>query len=173
MGKRQRAASLNAGDIFTIPLGDGRVSVGQVILSFHTAYYIVVRDFAARVDELPLRLPEALGAEPVLAGLTFDALIGHGHWKVVGNRPVDGKKYLPAYKTGTAEMGNCMLEDFKGEVWLPATAVEAEIIPFREMTAPIRFEKAMKAHLGLEPRDDSYERIRSGKVVTSAEIFGC
>ncbi|MCC3293611.1 immunity 26/phosphotriesterase HocA family protein [Arthrobacter sp. zg-Y411] len=172
MGNRQRAATPRDGDIFTIPLGDGRVSVGQVISSFHTAYYIVVRNFAARVDELPSRLPEALGAEPVLAGLTFDALIGHGHWKVVDNRPVDGKKYLPAYKTGTAEMGNCMIEDFKGEVWRPATAVEAEIIPFRENTAPIRFEKAMKAHMGLEPWNDSYERIRVGDVVTSADIFG-
>ncbi|MCC3271701.1 immunity 26/phosphotriesterase HocA family protein [Arthrobacter zhangbolii] len=172
MGNRQRAATPRDGDIFTIPLGDGRVSVGQVISSFHSAYYIVVRDFAVRVDELPLRLPEALGAEPVLAGLTFDALIGHGHWKVVDNGPVDGKKYLPAYKTGTAEMGNCMIEDFKGEVWRPATAVEAEIIPFRENTAPIRFEKAMKAHMGLEPWDDSYERIRVGDVVTSADIFG-
>ena len=172
MGKGRRVSSLSDGDIFTIPLGDGRVSVGQIISSFHTAYYIVVFDFAAPEEELPSRVPEALKAEPILSGLTFDALISHGHWKLLGNWPVDGKKYLPAYKTGTEDMGNCMIEDFKGEVWRPATAVEAEIIPFRGNTSPIRFEKAMKAHMGLEPWNDSYERIRVGDVVTSADIFG-
>lgn len=172
MGKGRSVSSLNDGDIFTIPLGDGRVSVGQIISSFHTACYIVIFDFAAPEEELPSRLPEALNAEPILAGLTFDALIGHGHWKLLGNRQVDGKKYLPAYKTGTAEMGNCMIEDFKGEVWRPATAAEAEIIPFRGNTSPIRFEKAMKAHMGLEPWDESYERIRARNVVTSADLFG-
>lgn len=172
MVKGRRVPTLNDGDIFTIPLGDGRVAVGQIISSFHTAYYVVVFDFAAPEDELPLRVSEALRAEPVLGGLTFDALIRHGHWKLVGNRPVDGKKFLPAYKTGADDMGNCMIEDFKGEVWRPATALEAEIIPFRGNTSPIRFEKAMKAHMGLEPWDESYERIRVGKGVTSADLFG-
>lgn len=63
MGKRQGAASLNAGEIITIPLGGGRASVGQVISSFHAAHSIVVRDFAAPEGELPARLSEAHGAE--------------------------------------------------------------------------------------------------------------
>lgn len=82
MGKRQGAASLSAGDIFTIPLGGGRARVGQVISSFHAAHSIVVRDFAAPESELPAQRGSRNHTvlSPVLAGLTCDAPIGRGHW---------------------------------------------------------------------------------------------
>ncbi|MCQ1957543.1 immunity 26/phosphotriesterase HocA family protein [Arthrobacter sp. zg-Y826] len=172
MVKNRKLPAPNEGDIFTIPLDADRVAVGQVVSSLHSAYYIVVFDFVVPASEIPLRTPEALRAKPFLAGLTFAALIRHGHWHVVDRRPVDSKKFLPAYKTGAGHLGNCMIEDFKGKVWRPATPLEEEIIPFRELTSPIRFEKAMKAHIGLDPWDESYERIRVGEVFTSADLFG-
>ncbi|UWX98482.1 immunity 26/phosphotriesterase HocA family protein [Arthrobacter zhaoxinii] len=155
MVKNRRVSAPKGGDIFTIPLDDDRVALGQVISSFHAAYYIVVFECTSLANEIPLQIPEALRSRPFLAGLTFAALIRHGHWTVVENRPVDSKKFLPAYKTGTDKLGNCMIEDFKGQVWRPATALEEKLIPFREITSPIRFEKAMKAHIGLEPWDES------------------
>ncbi|MCQ1957546.1 immunity 26/phosphotriesterase HocA family protein [Arthrobacter sp. zg-Y826] len=172
MVKNRKIPAPKEGDIFTIPLDTGRVAVGQVVASLHRAYYIVVFDVAVPANEMPLRTPEALRAKPILAGLTFDALIRHGHWHVVDHRPVDSKKFLPAYKTGAGHLGNCMIEDFKGKVWRPATPLEEEIIPFREFDSPISFEMAMKAHIGLTPWDESYERIRVGEVVTSADLFG-
>ena len=172
MGKNPRVPALNDGAVFTIPLDDDRVALGQVISSLYRAYYIVVFDSAVPANEVPLRISEVLQTKPFLAGLTFDALIRNGHWRVVDQRPVDSKKYLPAYKTGTSQMGNCMIEDFKGKVWRPASALEEEMIPFRRSTSPIRFEMAMKAHIGLVPWDESYESVRVGEVVTSASLFG-
>ncbi|MCQ2001000.1 Imm26 family immunity protein [Arthrobacter zhaoxinii] len=117
MVKNRRVSAPKGGDIFTIPLDDDRVALGQVISSLHAAYYIVVFDSAVPANEVPLRIPEVLQTKPFLAGLTFDALIRHGHWRVVDQRPVDSEKFLPAYKTGTRQLGNCMIENFKGEVW--------------------------------------------------------
>ena len=172
MAKNQRVRAPKGGDIFTIPLDDDQVALGQVISSLHAAYYIVVFECTLLANEIPLRIPEALQSRPFLAGLTFAALIRHGHWTVVENRPVDSKKFLPAYKTGTSQLGNCMIENFKGEVWRPATTLEGELIPFREITSPICFEEAMKAYIGLEPWNESCEGLRIGDVITSASLFG-
>jgi hypothetical protein len=56
---------------------------------------------------------------------------------VLENRAVDSKRYLPAYKTGTSDLGNCMVEDFKAERSGTASDFDEENIPFRKTSAPI------------------------------------
>lgn len=171
MGKGQRFPPLKSGDAFKIPLGDGRAALGQVIAAHLASIYIVVFDFAVPEEQLASRVPEALKADPVFSGLTFDGHFKPGQWEVLGNYPADKTRFLPAYKLGTSEFGDCRVIDFEGKRWRPATALEEEIIPFRKTTSSIRFERAIRAHMGLGPWNPAFDRIRAKEVVKSADIF--
>lgn len=171
MGKSQRFPTLKSGDVFKIPLGDGRAAIGQVIAIYLASIYIVILDFTAMEDQLVSQMSEALETEPVFSGLTFDGHFRPGQWEILENHPVDKAKFLPAYKLGTSELGDCKVVDFEGKRWRPATAMEEEIIPFRKTTSSIRFERAIRAHMGLEPWNPIFDRIRAKDVVRSADLF--
>ena len=87
------------GDVFTIPLDDGRVHLGQVDLLFYT----VVFDLVTTPERAPGLVDRALASRPILAGQTMDALFRPGGWKVVGNRPSEAARFLPAYKRDTPQ----------------------------------------------------------------------
>lgn len=172
MEERLIFPKLKDGDVFTVPLGDGRAAVGQVVSTYLSAHYVVIYDFVAPEDNIDLDAADSLQTEPLFGGLTFDALFRPGRWQVLGNSVVDGTKFLPAYKTGASEIGNCVIENFKGTRSRPATEVEEAIVPFRTCLSPIVLEQAMKAHLGMEPWLDLFEEVRWGQMVKSADIFG-
>ncbi|MCC9204961.1 immunity 26/phosphotriesterase HocA family protein [Arthrobacter sp. zg-Y769] len=127
---------MNDGDVFMIPLGDGRAAVGQAISKYMSTYYMVIFDFVAAEEEVPSLVSEALGSEPLYAGLTFDALFRPGRWQVLENRPVDARKFLPAYKVGWRVPGQYVVEDFQGTRRRPATDLEKEILPYRGRPPP-------------------------------------
>jgi hypothetical protein len=170
--KTEKISTPKVGDVFSISLGDGTAAVGQVVSSYLASYYVVVFDFLAPEDEVGSKISDAIKAMPLFGGLTFDALFRPGRWRILENRAVDSKRYLPAYKTGTSDLGNCKVEDFMGERSRVASDIEAENIPFRKTSAPIIFERAMKAHLGLEPWHAAFDGVRLDDIVTSAELFG-
>ncbi|MFL4474290.1 Imm26 family immunity protein [Paeniglutamicibacter sp. MACA_103] len=172
MAKAEKISTLKDGDVFSISLRDGTAAVGQVVSSYLASHYVVLFDFVAPEDEVGSRISDALQSKTLFGGLTFDALFRPGRWKILENRAVDSKKYLPAYKTGASDLGNCKVEDFKGKRRRAASDIEAENIPFRKTSAPIIFERAMKAHLGLEPWHTAFDGVRLGDVVTSTELFG-
>lgn len=140
--------------------------------SYLASHYLVLFDFVAPEDGIRSKISDALQAKPLFGGLTFDALFRPGRWHVLENRSVDSKRYLPAYKTGTSDLGNCKVEDFKAERSRNASDFEAENIPFRKTSAPIIIERAMKAHLGLEPWHAAFEGVRLDEVFSSSELFG-
>jgi len=170
--KAEKINTLKDGDVFSISLGDGTAAVGQIVSSYLASYYVVLFDFVAPENEIRSKVSDALQTTPLFGGLTLDALFRPGRWHVLENRAVDSKRYLPAYKTGTSDLGNCMVEDFKGERSRAASDIDEENIPFRKTSAPIIFERAMKAHLGLEPWHPAFDGVRLGNVITSAELFG-
>ena len=88
------------GDVFTIPLDDGRVHLGQVIAfeRFDLLFYIVVFDLVTTPERAAGLVDRALASRPILAGQTTEALFRPGGWKVAGNRPSEAARFLPAYK---------------------------------------------------------------------------
>ncbi|UWX98479.1 immunity 26/phosphotriesterase HocA family protein [Arthrobacter zhaoxinii] len=160
------------GDVFKVPLGDGRAAVGQVVSKYLSAtYYVLIFDFIAAEEEVPSLVSEALKSEPLFAGLTFDALFRPGRWQVLENRPADGRKYLPAYKVGWHVPGQYVVEDFRATRRRPATDLEREILPHRKTRSPAIFDDAIRAHAGLEPWLEYYDELRPWTIVTSAELF--
>ncbi len=172
MVKPEKISTPKDGDVFSISLADGTAAVGQVVSTYLASYYVVLFDFVAPEDEVSSRISDALQAKTILGGLTFDALFRPGRWQILENRAVDTKRYLPAYKTGASDLGNCKVEDFKGKRSRVASDIEAETIPFRKTSAPIIFERAVNALLGLEPWHSAFDGVRLDDVVTSAELFG-
>lgn len=172
MVKKAKSPILKDGDVFKIPLGDGRAAVGQIVASYLASLYVVIFDFVAPEGEIRSQISEALQAPPLFGGLTYESLFRPGGWEVLENRLVDQGKFLPAYKVGTSDLGNCMIEDFNAGRRRPATAMEEEMIPFRSTFSAAVYERALKAHLGLEPWHDAFGRVRLGEVVKSADIFG-
>lgn len=172
MVKAKEISTPKGGDVFSISLGDGTAAVGQVVSSYLASYYVVLFDFVAPEDEVGSRISDALEAKTLFGGLTFDALFRPGRWQTLENRAVDSKRYLPAYKIGASDLGNFRVEDFKGKRSRVASGFETENIPFRKTSAPIILERAMKAHLGLEPWHAAFDGVRVNDIVTSAELFG-
>ena len=60
------------GDVFTIPLDDGRVHLGQVIAfeRFDLLFYIVVFDLVTTPERAASLVDRALASRPILAGQT-------------------------------------------------------------------------------------------------------
>ncbi|MCQ1957544.1 immunity 26/phosphotriesterase HocA family protein [Arthrobacter sp. zg-Y826] len=173
MVRGKKWPSLKDGDVFKIPLGDGRAAVGQVVSKYLSGtYYVLIFDFVAAEEEVSSLVSEALESEPLFAGLTFDALFRPGRWQVLENRPVDGRKFLPAYKVGWRVPGQYVVVDFWGTRRRPATDLEKEILPNRKYRSPAIFDDAIRAHAGLEPWVEYYGDLRVGDIVTSADLFG-
>lgn len=94
---------LKIGDVFRLPLSEDRVGYGQIVGSYRTdAYYFAI-----------FEQPQPRHAEPdfsvmtadhiALLALSLDALLYHGRWEIVANRPVDAARIAwPRYKEATA-----------------------------------------------------------------------
>ena len=70
-----------------------------------------------------------LASRSILAGQTMDALFRPGGWKVVGNRPSEAARFLPAYKMDTPQ--GVFVKDFLATRQRPATPEEVERLPLR------------------------------------------
>jgi hypothetical protein len=162
----------NVGDIFVIPVGDGRAGVGQVVAKYgNDAYYLAVFDFILPLDEAGSRAAEALAAPIRFLALTLDAKIHVGDWPIVGEGAV-GSVPLPAYKEAVTTPHRLDVVDYTGERRRPATAAEALSLRTRKVVAPVRLERALRASLGLEPWHDAFDELRADSAITTAEAFG-
>lgn len=86
------------GDVFTVPIDDSRVGVGQIVGTYgKDAFYFAIFD-TATPDPSSLDLAQATQARVVFIALSLDAKLAAGHWSVVGNQPVQAGMPLPAFK---------------------------------------------------------------------------
>lgn len=164
---------LSVGDVFVVPVGDGRTAIGQVVGTYgNDAYFFAIfeRVFESEVGEE--QAMEAL-ADPVrFLALSLDAKLHAGHWTIVGNAPVGAAVELPAYKEAIGRPGQVDVVDHSGTRRRPATPSEAAALPNRKVVAPVRLEKALRASLGLEPWTEAYDELRVGGRPTTSDLFG-
>ena len=166
---------LRVGDLFSIPIGDERVGYGQIVARWSESsghFYFAVFDGVYPADEVPD--PASIVSSPLLLlALSLDALLFHGHWRVVGHRDVD-ESAIPwaAYIEGVSPPGTFDVVDHSGTRRRRAAQDEIERLPFRSVVAPIRVEKALRALHGEEPWDDAYDALRPvPQAMTSAALL--
>ncbi|PZF81777.1 Imm26 family immunity protein [Jiangella anatolica] len=161
------------GDVFTIPLDDDRVGLGQVVGTYRVAaLYLAVFDRSLPRDVAPAVAIGSAHGPLLFLALSFDAKIYAGHWTVIGRAPVDDSIELPAYKEMVAVPPAYEVVDARGVRRRPATDVEAASLPNRAIVAPVRVEKALRAHVGLEPWHEAYAELRPDPLTSERRIFG-
>lgn len=162
---------LRLGDVFSIPIDENRVGIGQVVARYgESSYYFAVFDWAGPADDEG-RVDVALSSRLLFLALSFDAKLYVGHWKVLTNRPVADSIPLPAYKVAMGRPTDMVVEDYSGLKTRPATEVEADLLPYRKTVAPVRLEKALRAKHGLGPWVEAYTDLAPDDVLTSKRLF--
>lgn len=161
------------GDVFIVPVGDGRAGVGQVVgIYLKNAYYFAIFDAVFPIDEAKGRAVDSVLARPLLLALSLDAKLHAGDWTVVGSAPVAASVLLPAYKEALLSPSRVEVVDHSGTRRRAAMKTEAEMLPYRKVVAHVRLERALRAWLGLEPWSEAFDELRADRVITTAEIFG-
>jgi hypothetical protein len=160
------------GDLLTIPLGDGRAYVGQVVDRTTRALYVVVFDHPVGANPTLDELAQAQTAAPLFATLTFDTRIGPEMWTAVGNSPAERDRFLPAFTYGAVETSGFWVTDYHDSRQRPATEDESKSIPRRKIRSPMVLEQALRAHEGLAPWIPAFEELRYRPTPTSRQLFG-
>nr|WP_255355568.1 Imm26 family immunity protein [Agromyces sp. Soil535] len=160
------------GDVFVVPLDDGKFGVGQVVGTYgKESYFFAIFDVVIPLEHANRQAVEAVDRPVLFLALSMDAKLYAGHWRVVGQEPVPPEVPLPAYKEAVGSPPNFEVVDYSGTRRRPATAAEAHTLPNRKVVAPVRVEKALRAHLGLEPWLDAFNELRPEGRATTADLF--
>lgn len=165
-----KRASPRVGDVLTIPVGSDRLGVAQVVAKYgKSQLYFAI--FEKLIDPTLRDLDSALSSPIVLLGLSLDAKIWAGHWRIVGSRAVAPDVPLPAYREAIGTPENIEIVDYSGKRRRRARGVEAVAVPRRVTVAPVRLEKALRARHGLEAWLPDYDELVPSAYTTSA-LFG-
>ncbi len=164
---------LHVGDVFTIPIDQDRLALGQIVGKYgRHAYYLAVFDAEVASGAPQPVGPVAAGGRVVFLALALDAKFYVGDWVVVGKAPVRSDIPLPAYKEAVGTFDHIDVVDYSGEGRRRATASEAQVLPNRTIIAPVCLEDAVRARAGLEPWADEYARLIPDEDLTTARLFG-
>ena len=126
------ARSLQVGSVFTIPLDDARVGVGQLVAAYNQPHYFYVGVFRPAYDRNSVPPPASAAVKPLaLLALTMDVKITHGDWEVIGTADVAAGTPLPAYKEAVGTFDHIDVVDFSGTMRRRATDLEASWLPNR------------------------------------------
>lgn len=106
---------LKVGDVFIIPLGDGRAGIGQVVGMYgKVSYYFAIFDLVLPLSEAKERAVEALSGPVEFLALSMDGKLYAGHWQIVDRAPVREDLPLPAYKEAVASADHIDVVDYSG-----------------------------------------------------------
>ena len=155
------------GDVFAVPLGDGRFALGQVFARQDPILYLGA--FSGAATELGSVKPdEVVGRELVLGGNFLDSPFSRGDWPILGNAPVRGGIPFPCYKVRVE--GKDYLETWDGRRHREATPEELEWLENRTDRSPAILSNALKALHGLADWAPRYERLRAEFLARSAAL---
>lgn len=163
---------VKVGDVFAIPIDDDRSGIGQLVAEKGAVLYIVVYDAALSngAAETGAWTEVTETAPLLLAALSLDGKIYNGHWPIVGNRTDNlGALPDPVFKVG--QSGEMLLENRDLSVRRVATEVELEVLRYRTVTAPVRFEKALKAHHGIGEWSEHYDPLLADYAIASSRLI--
>ena len=155
------------GDVFTIPLGDKGYGIGVVAAKWQSELYLVVfAETVANVDALTDL--EVATLTPLFASSSLDAKIWHGHWPIVRRCENLGGIQQPIYKV--QEPSGWIAESFDRSFRTFVGGDIVEELKFRKCVAPIRLERALKAHAGDGDWLPAYDDFHYREVLKSCEV---
>ena len=164
---------LKLGDVFTIPLGDGRFGVGQAVRTTpQDSVFMLVFDLFLDEESAPVDLDELIAdAQMRLGAWAGSELVEIGRWKVIGNTVPREDFRRPAFKVAIGRPGNFYVEDWEMTRRRPATPEEATRLPLRTSFSAMAVEVALKGGLGLDKWYDQFDAMLLSSPSTQ-EMFG-
>lgn len=169
MAKKLR---LHAGDVFTIPLGNGQFGFGQIVCFPKTkdSFIMAVYDYVSLSKE-KIEIKEICSSKILFLGYSTDARIFHNIWDILGNYTVNLPEIvLPYFKLGSLP-NEVFLVDHKGKRLVEIDELNFIKLEYETHFAPIRFENALKAYYGLlEWNENDFGRLSYDKVRLSSQI---
>lgn len=146
---------LRPGDVFEMPLADGRFGYGVVIVGGGAPYVIILRSIHHDRPDVKTLIAD----EIAFVGQTMDALIYHGRWIIVfQDYPVRGDVPFPNWKVGMDR--DTVVTDFSGQNVLGAPSPEeSQLLDFKFSRAPIGYQNALEALHGLRDWREDYDRL--------------
>jgi hypothetical protein len=146
------------GDVFRLTIDSHRVGFGQIVGKYgRDAYYFAIFDQPHELDER-VDLASVVSSEVAFLALSFDALLFHGDWKVVGRHEPPALR-RPLYKEAVApDVFEAV--DHTGEHRRRISAAEAASLPTRRIVAAARVQNALRALHGAAPWHEAYDRLR-------------
>jgi hypothetical protein len=173
--RRKRLPPPEPGDVLALPLGDGRVQLGQVVARVRTSPYVVLVDLVVPEADAATHTARVPAAVPVLAAEVSAIRVEDGDWPVVGRAPVDPDRFLPASKVSVPgpDGGRAwIVEDLAGERRRWATPDDVERLPLRTSYSPAALEHAARALAGLGEWLDGFDRMRVERILLARDAFG-
>lgn len=162
---------LKVGDVFSVPIDDSRVGVGQVVAACgEGVHYLAIFDVVAVCpSEIDIEL--AVRARVIFLALSNDAKLYAGHWAVVGNAPVADGMPFPAWRMVYSMPDRVDVVDYTGTRRRPASEAEAELLPDETLVAPVRLEKALRAKHGIGLWKEAYSELAPDETMTTERLF--
>ena len=164
------AEAWNKGDVFLVPIDITRVGLGQIVDVLPSELYVVIYENAWNANSPPCPR-DVIGQEVLFASLTLDVKLHHGDWTVTGN-VTDNLANIKLPLSKVKISGEMHIESHDGNWSRCATPEEAEQLRFRKTVAPVRLEKALKAHYGILEPHPAYDDLRYDLVVDLARLGG-
>ena len=154
--------NLRTGDVFTIALTGDEYLLGQILEPGREFYMCV---FSKVFYELT-SAANAVGLPLLLIGLTTDALFFHGRWKVIGSAKLPAT--YPRPLSVVEGPHGLDLVDFDQKRIRAANSVDEKYYGFRTSFAPVIFENAARAFLGIETDAEDLSDIMASDAVRRA-----
>jgi hypothetical protein len=172
--RRKRIPAPEPGDVFALPLGDGRVQLGQVVARPRSSPYVVLVDLVVSEAEAAAHAARVPGAVPVFAAEVIPIRFEDGDWPVVGRTPVDPDRFIPASKVTIPDGDGrraWIVEDLAGERRRWATPEDVKRLPYRTSHSPAALERAARALVGLDEWHDGFDRLRVERIPLARDAF--
>jgi hypothetical protein len=163
---------LKPGDVFTIPLDESRFVAGQLADKVHAAWFVIVFDGIYDNDE-SVDIQAATTKPIRLQGLTFNALIRHGVWSLLGNAAVpDDRIRWPVFKVMTDfSPERYAVTDHRGEHQRQSTWRDRGLQNMI-FVSPMVLQRAARALHGLEPWRPDFDHLRTSDRQVRRGILG-
>jgi hypothetical protein len=154
MGPRRR---VEVGTVFSVRIDETSRGYGQVVEVIQPGAFLVV--MFDRLDDALAPVPDPVDvatASVILAALSFDALLWHGHWDVVG---LATPRRPPGEFLLSTTPGQFVVVDWGGRELRAAQPDDARQLRFRSFIAPIRLERALQAWFGRGQWRDEFDEL--------------
>lgn len=154
--------NLKLGDVISISISENLFGFAQIVSSYDKksgGFLIAVFNYKSNtLDEI--QLSDICNSDIVFIGFTFDAKIYHKQWIVIGNytHNVNSVQRPLYFKLGTPP-DEFYLVDENGKRLLKISEETFNKLSYKSEIAPIRYENALKAYLGLEEWKVDYDEI--------------